>query len=227
MIAALVLGALHGDLGPNYLSNQMPRTISTKPAYSIRFWQKHRLTAPIRDVFDVARRLAEYRYVSAPPMGEATVLHTDMRKLPSMKRFLSRPIRCVITSPPYFDVTNFEEDQWLRLWFLGGPPEPTYSRISRDDRYGFEPSYWSFMSDMWRSLSQVLDRNARIVVRIGSGRVSPDRLSKMLHATSQVAKRNVSLENATLSEIRGRQTGAFRPGSNGCRVEVDCLFRMS
>ena len=24
--------------------------------------------------------------------------------------------------PPYLDVTHFEEDQWLRLWFLGGPP---------------------------------------------------------------------------------------------------------
>lgn len=35
-------------------------------------------------------------------------------------------VRCVITSPPYLDVTNFEEDQWLRLWFQGGPPKPTW-----------------------------------------------------------------------------------------------------
>ncbi len=37
-IAALCLGALHGEShrSPNYFSNRMPRTISTKPDYSVR-----------------------------------------------------------------------------------------------------------------------------------------------------------------------------------------------
>ena len=39
MLAGLVLGSLHGESerSPSYLSNQMPRTISTKPEYSVRF----------------------------------------------------------------------------------------------------------------------------------------------------------------------------------------------
>ena len=43
MVAAIALGALHGESNksPSYLSNQMPRTISTKPDYSVRFWEKH------------------------------------------------------------------------------------------------------------------------------------------------------------------------------------------
>ena len=226
MLSALALGILHGDKSPIYLSNRMPRTISTKPAYSVRFWVARQLLAPERDVFENLRKIAAYRYVSPPPTGEATILHTDMRRLPWHGHKLPSNIRCVITSPPYFDVTSFEEDQWLRLWFLGGAAQPTYGRISRDDRYSFEPSYWAFIADMWRSLGSVLSRDADIVLRIGSGRVSPKRLSQMLAATSCLAKRRVNLISSSVSEIKRRQTDSFRPGSRGCRVEVDCHFQM-
>lgn len=123
MIAALVLGSLHGEMDKSrsYLSNQMPRTISTKPAYSVRFWKRKRLDAPERDVFELLRTRAEFRYESDPPIGNALVLHRDMRELPRLRKDLPERISCVVTSPPYFDVTDFEEDQWLRLWFLGGP----------------------------------------------------------------------------------------------------------
>jgi DNA methylase len=41
-IAALVLGSLHGEMDKSrsYFSNQMPRTISTKPDYSISYWKR-------------------------------------------------------------------------------------------------------------------------------------------------------------------------------------------
>ncbi len=54
MIAALVLGSLHGEsASKRYLSNQMPRTISTKPRYSVKFWKDRDLVAPERDAFEV------------------------------------------------------------------------------------------------------------------------------------------------------------------------------
>ena len=41
-IAALALGALHGEShrSENYFSNRMPRTISTKPNYSVLWWKE-------------------------------------------------------------------------------------------------------------------------------------------------------------------------------------------
>ncbi len=85
MIAALILGSLHGETekSSSYLSNQMPRTISTKPAYSIRFWEKHGYTAPERDVFELLRGRITFRYESEPPCLRGNVLRTDMRELPS------------------------------------------------------------------------------------------------------------------------------------------------
>ena len=101
MIAALLLGCLHGESNksPSYLSNQMPRTISTKPGYSVRYWIKHGFTAPRRDAFELARKMITFRYESALPGGHAEIVNEDMRNLPITlgKR---RKIGCVITSPP-------------------------------------------------------------------------------------------------------------------------------
>lgn len=229
MIAALGLGSLHGeaDRSKSYFSNQMPRTISTKPKYSVRFWRERRLTAPERSVFKILRDRACFRYETPPPIGDCTVLHQDMRKLAGQKQILPGPIRCVVTSPPYFDTTNFEEDQWLRLWFLGGPSIPTIGRLSRDDRHGHKERYWRFISDMWRSLGSVVASNGHVVIRIGSRRIAPDSIAKALAGCSAASGRHVRLITSEQSVIRQRQTDTFHPGTIGCRVEVDCVFRFA
>ncbi|MBI4557568.1 MAG: DNA methylase [Candidatus Hydrogenedentes bacterium] len=227
MIAALILGSLHGeiDASQTYLSNQMPRTISTKPAYSVRYWKQHGLTPPDRDVFRVLRDRAAFRYESDPPKGKALVFHKDMRELPRLRNKLPGHIRAAITSPPYFDVTNFEEDQWLRLWLLGGPPYPTRNRVSRDDRHTYEQSYWSFIADMWRSLGTVLSPKAHVIIRIGSTRVDAGHLERALTACSRFSERRVRHLSTSVSALRHRQTDAFRPGSKGIGIEADCHYR--
>jgi len=227
LIAALVLGALHGEMDKSnaYLSNQMPRTISTKPDYSVRFWQQRGLEAPERDVFELIRNRALFRYESEPPKGAATILHQDMRLLPA--KLIARDIKCVITSPPYLDVTNYEEDQWLRLWFLGGPSHPVRSRLSRDDRHTSASRYWEFIADMWRSLGSVLAPKSHVVLRIGSRKLQPDHLLETLVSSSTFSGRKTKLASHNISELRNRQTDAFRPGSKGCLVEVDAHFEIA
>jgi hypothetical protein len=228
MLAALTLGALHGESEKSgvYLSNQMPHTISTKPAYSVRFWTEKGFEAPRRDAFDLLRGRIEYRYASEPPKPRGIIVQSDMRDLAKLD-FQPQPIRCVITSPPYFDVTSFEEDQWLRLWFLGGPPRPTRGRISRDDRIEDADSYWSMIADMWRSLGAILAEKSNVIIRIGATRISPTALVEKLEGTAAVAGRNVRLVSQAVSTIARRQTDAFRPGSKGCKVEVDCHFLLA
>jgi hypothetical protein len=229
MIAALALGALHGESNHSsrFLSNQMPHTISTKPDYSVRFWKHHKMRAPKRDVFAVLREQVMYRYASDRPEKRALILHIDMRDLPRRLPTSRKGIRCVVTSPPYFDVTNYAEDQWLRLWFLGGPDAPVRQTFSRDDRHGDVDKYWMMLADMWRSLGRVLSKNSNIVIRLGAARIGPDRLVSGLEGVAKAANRRVRLIKCEASEIVKRQTDAFRPGSTGCKVEVDCHFRMA
>jgi DNA methylase len=227
MVAALALGALHGEMDRSqaYLSNQMPRTISTKPAYSIRFWQERKLRAPRRDVFAVLRRAAVYRYESTPPVVKGDVILGDMRDLPS--RLRGAPIRLAITSPPYFDTTSFEEDQWLRLWFLGEPPVPSLGRLSPDDRHYSRDAYWRLIADMWRMLGAVLAPKSHVVLRLGYRESPTEEVIDMLKMTGTLARRPLRLRKFEESPMRRRQTDAFRPGSVGYSREIDAHFVMA
>ncbi len=72
MLAALILGSLHGEAtSKRYLSNQMPRTISTKPRYSVNFWKTRKMVAPERDAFDILGEMADFRYESPLPIGHS------------------------------------------------------------------------------------------------------------------------------------------------------------
>jgi hypothetical protein len=124
-------------------------------------------------------------------------------------------------------VTNFEEDQWLRLWFLGGPPYPTQGRVSRDDRHGDAAKYWAFVGDFWRVLGRVLAERADVVIRFGASRLAPEQMQRMLNCSSRFSGRKTRLVHHEVSDIKGSQTQVFRPGANGCRVELDCHFKIA
>lgn len=228
MVAALILGILHGESerSARYLSNQMPRTVSTKPAYSVRFWKERGHTAPKRNVFERLRNESSFRYESGVPASRGTTLLADMRELPRMCRQTAMPIKCAITSPPYLDTTSFEEDQWLRLWFLGGPPAPTRGIVSPDDRIADPSRYWNMIADMWRSLGQVLSEKASVVIRLGGRGLESSEIADRIEACAKVSGRGITLHSAETSALRRRQTNAFRPGSVGHAFEVDCHFTM-
>jgi hypothetical protein len=132
----------------------------------------------------------------------------------------------VITSPPYLDVTNFEEDQWLRLWFLGGEPRPTYRKVSKDDRHERAEPYWDLISDMWRVLGRVVAKRADLVIRIGGKNFDPTEMGNRLHVTSIFSRRRAEMVHSETSQIQRRQTDSFRPGTKGCLVEADFHFRL-
>jgi hypothetical protein len=203
----------------------MPRTISTKPGYSVRFWQQRKLKPPERDVFAVLRRAVDFRYASPPPQRKAKVLLEDMRELPRLVP--AGKVKLVVTSPPYLDTTSFEEDQWLRLWFLGGFPRPTKGIVSRDDRLHTRDAYWQLIADLWRSLGHLVAENGHVVIRIAGRGMTTDELKTGLEGTSRLSGRNVTLRTFETSPLVGRQTDAFRPGSTGVRTEVDCHFQVS
>lgn len=122
---------------------RMPRTISTKPAYSVRWWEKHGYTPPARDVFAILRHVNAYRYRTPPPSRRGRIALSDARRASERFADLAGQVTDVITSPPYLDTTNYREDQWLRLWFLGD--EASSSQPRDDGRYYTAERYWAFL----------------------------------------------------------------------------------
>ena len=229
-VAALVLGSLHGEMdrSPSYFSNQMPRTISTKPMYSIKYWRKHKLKAQRREAFSILKQRAGFRLAIAGPPTPGTVMFGDARNAHSALRKHHGRVNCIVTSPPYLNITNFEEDQWLRLWFLGGPPFPTYGRVSKDDRHCSERTYWKFLAEAWQGISELLTRSATIVCRIGGKNQNIDSLGWGLAKSLRAAFPKSKLVYGPLvSAPLRRQTDNFRPGTAGCRLEADFVFQTS
>jgi hypothetical protein len=230
-IAALVLGSLHGEMdkSSSYFSNQMPRTISTKPDYSVEYWDEHGLWPKKRDVFDLLRKRAKFRLREEDVPGlPGEVALGDARASADLFPGSRRKVKLVLTSPPYLNVTNYEEDQWLRLWFLGNEPCPTYNTISKDDRHLDPVKYWGFLREVWQGIEPLLSKGATLVCRIGAKDLKRDEVTDGLtESLREVFSRLRRKRPPVVSRIRNRQTEYFRPGSRGCLYEMDFAFSVT
>jgi hypothetical protein len=226
-LAALVVGSLHGEMDRSqaYFSNQMPRTICLKPAYSLRYWRERRLFPKKRQVFSMLKDKADFRLKGLPSYGTGLVKKSDAREIASQFVSLEGKVSLVVTSPPYLKVTSYEEDQWLRLWFLGGAPQPTYGMVSTDDRHVDPEKYWKFLKDAWTGLAPLLKRKAKIVIRIGGIGIDGDEITTHLKASIQSVFPRARLDKPpTQTAIVRRQSLNFLPKSKGCKYELDYVF---
>jgi len=227
-IAALMLGCLHGESHRTEmcLSNRMPRTISTKPDYSVRWWKANSCVAPKRKTFDILMAQASYRFASPVPTLFGKVVEADARTLSEHFAEAKGCVKLVITSPPYIDITNYQEDQWLRLWFLGGSPRPVTKQIGSDDRHRRVDNYWQFLADVWLGVKPLLSSSCQIIVRIGGTRLSREELGIGLLGTMRSALgTSVVLEELYTSEIvRGQRRSFTSRGNQVIQSEHDFRF---
>lgn len=230
-IAALTLGSLHGEMDKScsYFSNQMPRTISTKPGYSVAYWNRKYLWPKKRNVFELLRKRAEFRLCEGDiPELSGQVALGDSRDAAEFFPSSLGKVNLVVTSPPYLNVTSYEEDQWLRLWFLGNEPNPTYRQISKDDRYLSPAKYWKFLKEVWEGVEPLLSAGAALVCRIGAKDLTRDEvIDGLTESLKGVFPKLRRKKPPVVSRIRNRQTEYFRPGSKGCLYEMDFAFSTS
>lgn len=171
------------------------------------------------------RGKAELRLKDLPSCGTGLVKKSDAREISRRFVSLKGKVSLVVTSPPYLNVTSYEEDQWLRLWFLGGAPQPTYGKVSTDDRHVDSGKYWEFLEGAWIGLAPLLKRKARIVIRIGGIGLEGDEITTQLKSSIQSVFPHACLNKApTQSAIVRRQSLNFLPKSKGCKYEIDYVF---
>jgi hypothetical protein len=171
LLRAAALGCLHGpranDVSQSgYFSNQMPRTFASKPDYSVRYWRREGLTAPKVSVLNVIKRkLERIPDLDSPTLGSfRRIKCVDARQAAPYKN-MSGPL-LVVTSPPYYGMRTYVQDQWLRNWFLGGPAEVDYeSNVQLS-----HSSHDNFVRDLarvWNHLKKKAD-GIDLYVRLGT-----------------------------------------------------------
>jgi hypothetical protein len=179
MLRAVLLGILHGPRNkglPSYLSNQMPRTYASKPAYAVKFW-KARGMEPVRlPALEIIARRAD-RLLKAAPLaqGGKVYLGDSVETL----REIRQSFDLVVTSPPYYGMRTYVADQWLRSWFLGGLPEVPYDTTGQIARQPNQESFIQALADVWSNTAERCFRGARLAIRFGalpSARTDPEQL---------------------------------------------------
>ena len=168
LLRAIVLGALHGPKpkgAPSYFSNQSPRTFAPKPNYAVKFWTEQGMTPDNVDVLSIIKTRADRYLAEPPPDVEGKVQLGDSRVA---ETFTDMPkARFVVTSPPYFGMRTYLPDQWLRLWFLGGPDYVEYQQPVGQLEHSSAAHFAAEMGRVWKNVASHTTKGARLIIRYG------------------------------------------------------------
>ena len=226
ILRATILGILHGPstkIG-SYLSNQMPRTFAPKPDYAVRFWRKRKLEAAEIDVVAAVERkllrLARGQY--SVYSGAWQDVHCGNAVQQVAYDSMPREVDTVITSPPYYGMRTYVQDQWLRHWFLGGPSHVDYAR-SGDLLSSSPTEFATSLGRTWANIARRVSGQLRLFVRFGAIPSRPIDTRGMLFDSleaSGVRWRVVSVRRANSAAAGKRQVVQMR--THGVAVdEID------
>ncbi len=102
---------------------------------------------------------------------QSRFLTKDSRKTPEIA---DETVNLVVTSPPFLDVVQYSDDNWLRLWFNGIDQEGLKKRITVLK----EVEQWAaFMQEVFRELFRVIKPGGWVAFEVGevkNGRVRLD-----------------------------------------------------
>lgn len=228
VLRAITIGILHGALRktvPTYLSNQMPRTYATKPDAAVRFWKKHKMEPPRVPVLDTVLRRIRFTLEFVPPARvQGKVIQGDAR---SVLRRMRRRFDWVVTSPPYYGMDTYVADQWLRNWFLGGPPEPHYDTRLQVSQGGVE-GFTNGLADVWRWTATRCNPGAVMAIRFGALPKKKTDPEELLRASLEQATTGWAVQGVTDAGQPPRQTRQAHQfnGAGEYGREIDCMVKL-
>jgi hypothetical protein len=232
ILQGAMLGCLHGPLNiapdqGSYFSNQMPRTFSAKPDYSVRYWKKRKLIAPKVDVLTVLGRKLKRLLCDHPThVGAiAQVRHGDSRLLSSIPP-ASRNFSVVVTSPPYYGMYTYVQDQWLRNWFLGGPDYVEYRNDFQLAHAGSE-SFAKSLGLVWKNMALSNADDVDMYIRFGiipSAKIDAKELLRASLEDSGIAWKEVSVRPA-MTASSGKRQADHMTAESAAAIEYDFHVR--
>ena len=173
MLYALMMGCLHGPKtkskkNASYFSNQMPRTFGAKPDYAVKFWKKKRLKPWKLDIRKIIKKKAELvlKYQNITSTCSRNIFNEDSTQVEYRKLF-NEKINLVITSPPYYGMNTYIEDQWIRNWFVGGDSYVNYKKNQTIKSFSVE-NFTNSLTKTWDRVAAIAADDFKMIIRFGS-----------------------------------------------------------
>lgn len=147
-------------------------TLPPNQAVSVKSQQKinakRNQTPPRRDVVKILLKKSKQL------LGDVTpeIRHT-LQKVAASARFVNAPahathelpaesVSLVVTSPPFLDVVQYADDNWLRCWFLGIDPKSVALTVPKKLE-----AWREVMTEVLRELHRVLKTGGHIAFEVG------------------------------------------------------------
>jgi hypothetical protein len=114
-LMAILLVYLHGKEG-QALSNQMRQTKAMSPHYAIKWWDQNGMKPPDLDAVEFMRQRIRWRYAKGVVEADGSWIYlgNSISLLPQLARHMREEeapkAKLLLTSPPYFGVTNYHYD---------------------------------------------------------------------------------------------------------------------
>lgn len=224
-LRAVTLGILHGPVmktQPSYLSNQMPRTFATKPDYSVKYWNERSLKPRYVNLAELIKRKAKYIFnEELPKKVSGKIVLGDSR---TINNVFEKKFDWVITSPPYYGMSTYEQDQWLRNWFLGGSEKVEYSTKSQLKHWS-ENAFTKDLAKVWSNAAKKSKPNAKLIIRFGAlpskSDKTPSELIKESLALADCGWKIRTIHTAGQPIDSKRQANQFKNTAAGYIEEID------
>jgi hypothetical protein len=169
-LMALILVYLHGAKEKS-LSNQMRQSKAMAPEYSINWWREHNSSAPDVNPVTFMETRIRWRYKHGTPSvehncilrGDSTVLSGEFISFQHANQVPKFDL--LFTSPPYYNITSYHYDQWLRLWMLGESDTPTKSGGDWQNGFWSQTGYVELLNSVFTQAAELMKSTAVIYVR--------------------------------------------------------------
>lgn len=171
----------HGDLGQTF-SNQMQHVKAYGPNYAIKWWKSRGLTAPKLNPLELILKKIEWRYEKGyQKFNTSKVYLGDSMKILSGKYLKKKQFKMLFTSPPYYRVTDYHLDQWIRLWLLGEDPIQKFNPDPNKNNFGNQEHYYNLLYTVFNNAKKFLTEDATIYVRTDARNFSKNTTIEILN----------------------------------------------
>lgn len=155
----------HGELGQAF-SNQMQHVKACGPNYAIKWWKEKGFEAPKIDPLELLKKKIEWRYLKGKQTFDKSKIYLgNSEEKISTKILKNTKFKMLFTSPPYFKVTNYHLDQWIRLWLLGEVADQKFNDDPNRNNFGGKEHYEKLLHTIFSKSKNFLTDDAIIYVR--------------------------------------------------------------
>lgn len=166
-IISIMLGLMHGpvkkDGTSSYFSVSMPNTFSMSPNYVRNYVKKKNLSYPEDSIFPKIINRIKIKYENINSSSKVTIKYADALKINNLRK---ESVDLFFTSPPYLNIINYTNDNWIRLWLLGYDRNKLKEEIKLDDKHSYE-NYCKFIEKYLNTKYDLASQKGKMILVVG------------------------------------------------------------